>query len=162
MKKKENSMRRITVFSLFCFGLVCQAGESKVPFVDDQRAAGETYLVENAKREGVVVLRSGLQYEVIVEGNGRSPRRRDKVTTHYHGTFIDGRVFDSSVDRGRPIEFPVSGVIKGWTEALQLMQVGDKWRLFIPPHLAYGERGASGVIGPGTTLVFEVELLKVN
>jgi FKBP-type peptidyl-prolyl cis-trans isomerase FklB len=155
-------MRRIAVFGFFCLGLICQAEESEIPLRYDQRAAGEAFLAENAKREGVVVLRSGLQYEVIVEGDGRSPRRRDKVTTHYHGTFVDGRVFDSSIDRGRPIEFPVNGVIKGWTEALRLMQVGDRWRLFIPPHLAYGEEGAGGIISPGATLVFEVELLKVN
>lgn len=124
--------------------------------------AGKTFLAENAKREGVVTLPSGLQYEVLTEGNGPKPTLKDNVTTHYHGTLIDGTVFDSSVDRGEPASFPVGGVIKGWTEALQLMPVGSKWKLFVPSDLAYGERGAGGKIGPNTTLIFDVELIKIN
>lgn len=127
------------------------------------RAEGDAFLAENAKRAGIVTTASGLQYEVISagNGNGKQPTRNSRVSTHYHGTFIDGRVFDSSVQRGQPAEFPVSGVIAGWTEALQLMKEGDKWRLYVPSDLAYGERGSSGAIPPHCALVFEVELLKV-
>ncbi|MFT7297311.1 MAG: FKBP-type peptidyl-prolyl cis-trans isomerase FklB [Sphingobacteriales bacterium] len=124
--------------------------------------AGVDFLADNSKREGVVTLPSGLQYEVMTEGDGAKPTLQDNVTTHYHGTLIDGTVFDSSVDRDEPASFPVGGVIKGWTEALQLMPVGSKWKLFVPSDLAYGERGAGGKIGPNSTLVFEVELLKIN
>ncbi len=123
--------------------------------------AGKKFLAENAKKEGVVTLPSGLQYIVLKEGKGIKPTANDEVTTHYHGTLIDGTVFDSSVERGEPATFGVSQVIKGWTEALQLMNEGSKWRLFIPSNLAYGERGAGGSIGPNTTLIFEVELIKV-
>lgn len=124
-------------------------------------ADGEAFLAENAKREEVTVTDSGLQYEVMVEGDGEKPGRDSTVRTHYHGTLIDGTVFDSSVRRGEPAEFPVGGVISGWTEALQLMGVGSKWKLFLPYQLAYGERGAGGAIGPYATLVFEVELLAI-
>ena len=126
-------------------------------------AVGEEFLAENAKRDGVVVLESGLQYEIIEAGEEGSdkPTKESKVRTHYHGTFIDGKVFDSSYDRGQPAEFPVTGVIAGWVEALQMMPVGSKWKLFIPYQLAYGERGAGGAIGPYAALVFEVELLAI-
>ena len=123
---------------------------------------GANYLQENAKREGVTTLPSGLQYEVINDGTGPMPTIEDNVTTHYHGTLIDGTVFDSSVDRGEPASFPVGGVIKGWTEALQLMSVGSKWKLYVPYDLAYGERGAGAQIGPYSTLIFEVELISIN
>jgi FKBP-type peptidyl-prolyl cis-trans isomerase FklB len=123
---------------------------------------GKKFLAENSKKENVVTLESGLQYEVIKTGEGTKPTLNDQVTTHYHGTLIDGTVFDSSVERGEPASFPVSGVIKGWTEALQLMNVGSKWRLFVPYDLAYGERGAGPKIGPFTTLIFEVELISIN
>jgi FKBP-type peptidyl-prolyl cis-trans isomerase FklB len=123
---------------------------------------GKKFLAENSKKEKVVTLESGLQYEVIKTGEGAKPTLNDQVTTHYHGTLIDGTVFDSSVERGEPASFPVSGVIKGWTEALQLMNVGSKWRLFVPYDLAYGERGAGPKIGPFTTLIFEVELISIN
>tara|TARA_B100000927_G_scaffold170238_1_gene137282 strand:+ start:210 stop:821 length:612 start_codon:yes stop_codon:yes gene_type:complete len=123
---------------------------------------GRKFLAENSKKENVVTLESGLQYEVIKNGEGAKPTLNDQVTTHYHGTLIDGTVFDSSVERGEPASFPVSGVIKGWTEALQLMNVGSKWRLFVPYDLAYGERGAGPKIGPFTTLIFEVELISIN
>lgn len=122
---------------------------------------GEAFLAENAKKEGVVTLPSGLQYQIIKAGNGPKPAAEDEIKCHYHGTTIDGKVFDSSVDRGEPVAFPVNRVIPGWTEALQLMPVGSKWKLFIPAALAYGERGAGGDIKPNSTLIFEVELLEI-
>jgi FKBP-type peptidyl-prolyl cis-trans isomerase FklB len=124
---------------------------------------GQTYLTTNGQRKGVVTLPSGLQYEVLTEGTGAIPTTANKVKVHYTGTLIDGTIFDSSVQRGEPIVFPVTGVIKGWTEALQLMKVGSKWKLFIPSALAYGEQGAAGgKIGPNATLIFEVELLGIE
>lgn len=123
---------------------------------------GELFLKNNAEKEGVITLESGLQYEVLKEGDGAIPKSTDKVKVHYHGTLINGDVFDSSVQRGEPTSFPVTGVIKGWVEALQLMPVGSKWKLFIPSDLAYGERGAGQKIGPGTVLIFEVELLGIE
>jgi len=125
-------------------------------------SSGKIFLEENSKREGVVTLASGLQYEVINEGSGEKPTADDVVTTHYHGSLINGQVFDSSVERGQPASFPVNGVIKGWTEALQLMAVGSKWKLYIPYDLAYGEQGAGQAIAPYSTLVFEVELLEIK
>jgi len=122
---------------------------------------GEKFLSENGKREGVTTLESGLQYEVITEGSGEKPTINSQVTTHYHGTLLDGTVFDSSVARQQPATFGVGQVIKGWTEALQLMSVGSKWKLFIPYNLAYGEQGAGGAIKPYSTLIFEVELLEI-
>jgi len=124
-------------------------------------AEGEGFLSDNAKRDGVFVTESGLQYEVLVQGNGDKPTYESTVRTHYHGSFISGDVFDSSVVRGQPAEFPVSGVIAGWTEALQLMSVGSKFKLYVPYHLAYGERGAGASIPPFATLIFEVELLDI-
>lgn len=124
-------------------------------------AKGEKFLADNAKRDGVVTLPSGLQYEVMTKGDGAIPASSDQVKVHYHGTLIDGTVFDSSVDRGQPATFGVTQVIKGWVEALQLMPTGSKWKLFIPSDLAYGSRGAGGQIGPFSTLVFEVELLEI-
>lgn len=122
---------------------------------------GKAFLEENKKHASVKVTDSGLQYEVLAEGNGKKPSSTDTVRVHYTGSLIDGTVFDSSVTRGTPAEFPVSGVIRGWTEALQMMPVGSKWRLTIPHELAYGERGAGASIPPFATLVFEVELLDV-
>lgn len=124
-------------------------------------ATGMAFLAENAKRAGVVCLESGLQYEIITEGIGPKPGPTSAVTCHYHGTIIDGRVFDSSVQRGQPATFPLNRVIKGWTEALQLMSVGSKWRLFLPPHLAYKDQHVSAEIAPNSTLIFEVELLGI-
>lgn len=136
--------------------------EVKLERTKAARALGEAYLAENAKKPGVITTDSGLQYEVLVRGDGPMPTAKDKVKTHYHGTLIDGTVFDSSVERGKPISFPVMGVIKGWQEALQLMHVGDKLRLTIPYNLAYGERGSGQKIPPFSTLVFEVELLDIE
>jgi len=124
-------------------------------------AEGEAFLAENAQKPGINVTESGLQYEVIIQGEGAKPGPSSRVKTHYHGTLIDGTVFDSSVNRGQPIDFPVNGVIAGWTEALQLMPVGSKWRLYIPYQLAYGERGAGASIKPYSALIFDVELIDI-
>ena len=123
---------------------------------------GVQFLVENKKKENVIELPSGLQYEVLTEGNGEIPSATDTVKCHYHGTLIDGTVFDSSVQRGQPASFGVNQVIKGWVEALQIMPVGSKWRLFVPSNLAYGEQGAGNDIQPNSTLIFEVELLDIE
>lgn len=125
------------------------------------REAGEKYLAENAKKEGVVTLPSGLQYKVLTEGNGKKPKATDKVKCHYEGMLIDGTLFDSSIQRGEPATFPLNGVIAGWTEGLQLMAEGSKYRLFIPYNLGYGERGAGASIPPYAALVFDVELIEV-
>lgn len=135
-------------------GCVGQSGKAS------QRAA--KFLMENKSKEGVQTLPSGLQYKIINDGTGRTPTLADTVSTHYRGTLLDGTEFDSSYKRNAPAEFPVSRVIKGWTEALQLMKEGAKWILYVPPNLAYGERGAGGLIGPNETLVFEIELLQVK
>ena len=122
---------------------------------------GEKYLAENAQKEGVVTLPSGLQYKVLREGNGKKPKATDQVKCHYEGMLVDGTMFDSSVQRGEPATFPLNGVIAGWTEGLQLMQEGAKYRFFIPYQLGYGERGAGSSIPPFATLVFDVELIEV-
>ena len=124
--------------------------------------AGKKFLDDNAKRSGVKTTASGLQYEILKEGNGPKPAATDTVVVHYHGTTVEGKVFDSSVDRKKPATFPVNQVIPGWTEALQLMPVGSKWKLVIPAALAYGERGAGADIKPNSVLVFEVELLEIK
>lgn len=126
------------------------------------RAEGESYLAENAKKEGVTTTASGLQYKSVVAGNGAKPSKTDKVKVHYRGTLVDGTVFDSSYDRGEPIVFPVTGVIAGWVEGLQLMNVGSKFEFVIPSQLAYGANGSGGSIGPDATLIFEVELLAIE
>ncbi len=123
---------------------------------------GDAFLAENAKKEGVKTLPSGLQYKVITEGKGKKPKATDTVTVNYRGTLIDGKEFDSSIKRGQPATFPVGGVIPGWTEALQLMKEGSKWQLVIPSSLAYKEQGAGGIIGPNAVLIFEVELISIN
>lgn len=128
---------------------------------ETNKQAGKEFLAENAKRSGVVVLPSGLQYEVLAEGKGRKPKATDKVQCHYHGTLIDGQVFDSSIQRGTPAVFGVNQVIPGWVEALQLMPEGSRWKLYIPADLAYGEQGAGGSIPANATLIFEVELIKI-
>jgi len=129
---------------------------------DKNMKDGEAFLAENKKKEGVVTLPSGLQYKIITAGTGKKPTAADTVTTNYKGTLVDGTEFDSSYKRGQPASFPVSGVIAGWTEALQLMPVGSKWQLVVPPGLAYGPRGAGQTIGPNATLIFEVELLSIQ
>ena len=126
------------------------------------KALGDTFLAQNKSKDGVISLKSGLQYKVIKSGTGAAPKATDKVTTHYRGTLIDGTEFDSSYSRNEPSSFPVNGVIPGWTEALQLMHEGDKWQLFIPADLAYGNRKVGNIIKPNSTLIFEIELLKVN
>ncbi len=124
---------------------------------------GEAFLADNKNKAGIVTLESGLQYKVIKSGSGEQPKLKDTVTTHYRGTLIDGTEFDSSYSRNKPTSFPVSGVIKGWTEALQLMHIGDKWQLFVPADLAYGKQAPKGSkIGPNSTLIFDIELLEIN
>ncbi|MDO7873569.1 FKBP-type peptidyl-prolyl cis-trans isomerase [Hymenobacter sp. ASUV-10] len=136
--------------------------DTSTPDSMNNKAEGEAFLAENANKPGVTTLPSGLQYEVLTEGSGPKPTPRSSVTTHYHGTLINGNVFDSSYQRGQPATFGVNQVIAGWTEALQLMPEGSKWRLYIPSDLAYGKRGAGRDIGPDSALIFDVELLKVN
>ena len=142
--------------------LMAKQAEAMKQLSEKNRADGEKFLAENAKKEGEKVLPSGLQYREITPGTGKSPKTSDTVTTNYKGTLVDGTEFDSSYKRGQPATFPVSGVIPGWTEALQLMKEGAKWQLFVPPALAYGEKGAGQVIGPNATLIFEVELHTVK
>ncbi|MBO5974327.1 MAG: FKBP-type peptidyl-prolyl cis-trans isomerase, partial [Paludibacteraceae bacterium] len=137
-----------------------QAEKAEAEYAENKKA-GEDFLAENAKKEGVVVTPSGLQYEIIKAGNGELPTDNDRVKVQYHGTLLDGTVFDSSVNRGNPAEFVVSGVIKGWTEALKMMPVGSKWKLYIPQELAYGSRD-NGTIKPFSMLIFEVELLSIE
>jgi len=122
---------------------------------------GNNFLAQNKLNDDVIELESGLQYKILQKGSGSTPKITDKVKCHYHGTLIDGTVFDSSISRKEPAVFPVNGVIKGWIEALQLMNIGSKWQLFIPPHLAYGDHGTGGPIGPKMTLIFEVELIGI-
>lgn len=129
--------------------------------VKEAKEAGEKFLAENKTREGVVTLESGLQYKILNEGSGAKPTANDTVKCHYEGRLINGQVFDSSIRRGEPAEFPVGGVIAGWVEALQLMPVGSKWQLYIPSELAYGQHGAGAAIGPNETLIFDVELLEI-
>jgi FKBP-type peptidyl-prolyl cis-trans isomerase FklB len=126
------------------------------------KARGEKFLAENKSKDGVKTTASGLQYKVIKEGTGKKPAKENTVKVHYTGTTIDGKVFDSSVERGEPIEFPLAGVIAGWTEGVQLMSVGSKYTLYIPSNLAYGEQGAGQAIGPNETLIFDVELLDIT
>ena len=138
-----------------------QAEETK-KLAEKNSKEGEAFLEENKKKEGVKTLPSGLQYKVITEGTGRTPQPADTVTVNYRGTTVDGKEFDSSYKRGQPAHLPVSGVIPGWSEALQLMKEGAKWQLFIPPGLAYGDKGAGNLIGPNATLIFEVELISIK
>lgn len=140
-------------------GVADQLAQMKADKANANLKAGQDFLAQNKNKPGVTELPSGLQYEVLVQGNGEKPTAQNEVTCHYHGTLIDGTVFDSSVQRGKPASFPLNMVIKGWTEGLQLMPTGSKWRFFIPPHLGYGDRQVSAQIGPNSTLVFEVELI---
>jgi FKBP-type peptidyl-prolyl cis-trans isomerase FklB len=141
--------------------LMKKAQERRNQAAANNKKEGEAFLAENKKKEGVVTLPSGLQYKVVTPGDGPSPKETDTVETNYRGTLIDGTEFDSSYKRGQAAVFPVKGVIRGWTEALQLMKVGGKWQLFVPPELAYGEKG-TGPIGPNMTLIFDVELMSIK
>ena len=140
-------------------GIADKLAQLKADKAAENLKAGQAFLAENKTKPGVTELPSGLQYEIITNGTGEKPKIFNQVTCHYHGTLIDGTVFDSSVNRGKPATFPLNMVIKGWTEGLQLMSAGSKWRFFIPPHLGYGERQVSAEIGPNSTLIFEVELI---
>ncbi len=142
--------------------LIKQQEQGQQAVSGKNKLLGDAFLLQNKTKEGVVTLESGLQYKVINKGTGPSPKASDKVTTHYRGTLIDGTEFDSSYSRNKPSSFPVNGVIAGWTEALQLMHVGDKWQLFIPSNLAYGSRAVGNIIKANSTLIFEIELLKIN
>ena len=142
--------------------MMAKKAEARQKLAEKNKADGEKFLAANAKKEGVKSLPSGLQYKVITPGKGKSPKPSDTVTVHYKGTLIDGTEFDNSYKRGQPATFPVSGVIPGWTEALQLMKEGAKWRLFIPSKLAYGEMGKGRDIGPDAALIFEVELISIK
>jgi FKBP-type peptidyl-prolyl cis-trans isomerase FklB len=143
-----------------------QAEQQQKQFItklsEKNRLEGESFLEKNRTEEGIIALNSGLQYKVLTPGTGPKPSSFDDVTVHYRGSFIDGRIFDSSYERGKPHSFPVNRVIAGWSEALQLMKVGDRWQIFIPHYLAYGEAGFNNEIGPSTTLIFEMELLGIN
>ena len=156
----ENEIREVT--TAFRQEMATKQAEEKKKLAEKNKKEGEAFLDENKKKEGVKTLPSGLQYKVITEGSGRSPKESDTVTVNYKGTFVDGTEFDSSYKRGEPATFPANGVIKGWTEALPLMKEGAKWQLFIPSDLAYGEAGAGNVIGPNTILIFEVELISIK
>jgi FKBP-type peptidyl-prolyl cis-trans isomerase FklB len=155
----EEEMR--TVLAAFQKEMTAKQAEKMKVVGEKNKKEGEAFLAENKKKEGIKTLASGLQYKIIKQGTGNIPKATDKVTTHYQGTLIDSTEFDSSYKRGEPATFPVSGVIPGWTEALQLMKVGSKWQLFVPSNLAYGERGAGTKIGPNAVLMFTIELLSV-
>ncbi len=142
--------------------LIAKQAEARKHMGEKNKQEGDAFLAENKQKEGVTTLPSGLQYTVIEAGTGKTPKATDTVVTNYRGTLINGTEFDSSYKRGKPATFPVNGVIKGWTEALQLMKEGAKWKLFIPSDLAYGERGAGNTIGPNATLIFDIELISVK
>jgi len=156
-QQREEAMRQLQQ------DVVAKRNENAKKAGEKNKLEGETFLAENAKKEGVITLPSGLQYKILKQGDGKKPQLTDEVTTNYRGTLIDGTEFESSYKSGEPVSFQVTGVIiAGWTEALQLMPVGAKWQLFIPSNLAYGERGRGGPIGPNATLIFEIELLSIN
>lgn len=162
LEPKLTEQQVSTAIQAFQLAMQAQAAERNKVAAEKNKQEGVAFLAANKKKAGVVALQSGLQYVVLEKGNGAKPKSTDTVRTHYHGTLIDGTVFDSSVQRGEPATFAVGGVIRGWTEALQLMPIGSKWRLFVPSELAYGPRGAGGAIGPHATLIFEVELLAIE
>ncbi len=160
--KPEELTAAMEAFEKVMQGKQAEMQKAQAAKAGEVKASAAKFLAENGKREGVTTTASGLQYEVLKKGEGAKPVPTDKVNVHYHGTLLSGKVFDSSVDRGEPITFGVQEVIKGWTEGLQLMSVGSKYKFFIPADLAYGDNGAGADIGPGETLVFEVELLKIE
>lgn len=155
----EEEMR--TVMTAFQKEMAAKQTERMKVIGEKNKKEGEAFLAANKKKEGVKTLKSGLQYKVIKEGTGKTPKATDKVSCQYQGTLIDSTEFDSSYKRGEPATFPVNGVIPGWTEALQLMKVGSKWQLFVPSNLAYGEKGAGPLIGPNAVLIFTVELVSI-
>ncbi|KAF3981530.1 MAG: FKBP-type peptidyl-prolyl cis-trans isomerase [Methylococcales symbiont of Hymedesmia sp. n. MRB-2018] len=155
-----NTRHRVIALLTILFLGISMSSMANATSPEENRIAGETFLAENAKKANIVTTASGLQYEVLTEGEGFSPSATTTVTVHYQGTTLDGKEFDSSYKRGSPASFPLNRVIAGWTEGLQLMNVGAKYRFFIPSHLAYGQRGAGADIGPNSTLIFEVELIK--
>ena len=150
------------VMTAFQQEMMAKQSKETGELAEKNQKEGDAFLAANKKKDSVITLPSGLQYQILVEGSGKKPTLNDTVTTNYSGTLIDGTEFDNSYKRGEPATFPVSGVIPGWTEALQHMKVGAKWQLFIPSNLAYGERGAGQTIGPNATLIFEVELLSIK
>jgi len=156
---EDEALQAITTFQQ---ALMAKQAEAMRKLGEKNKADGEKFLAENAKKEGVKTLPSGLQYKEIAPGTGKSPKATDTVTAHYKGTLIDGTEFDSSYRVGQPATFEVSGVFPGWTEALQRMKVGAKWQLFVPSNLAYGEAGRGAMIGPNATLIFELELISVE
>ncbi len=158
---KQLTYRASAVLTAFLIGFT-MFSMANATSPSENKAAGEAFLAENAKKENIITTASGLQYMIIEHGEGVSPSASDNVTVHYKGTTIDGTVFDSSYDRGAPATFPLNRVIAGWTEGLQLMKEGAKYRFFIPSELAYGERGAGRDIGPNSALIFDVELIKVR
>ena len=160
-KVEKTDQELQAAFLAFQQALQKMASEQAAKAGENNKKEGEAFLAANAKKEGVKVTKSGLQYKVVKTGEGASPKQTSKVTTHYEGRLLDGTVFDSSYKRGAPATFGVTQVIPGWTEALQLMKEGDQWELYIPSNLAYGERGAGGDIGPNSTLIFKIELIKV-
>jgi FKBP-type peptidyl-prolyl cis-trans isomerase len=157
-KKLIGVSQAVMLLALLQFAAIGYTEESK----PQTPKTGEAFLAQNAKQPGVKTTSSGLQYKVVKEGTGRKPTATDTVTVHYRGTFIDGKEFDSSYSRNQPAVFPLNGVIKGWTEGLQLMTTGSRYMLYIPPALAYGERGIADVISPNSTLIFEVELISIK
>lgn len=159
MNKLNQRICTILIAVLAGFGLFSMANAGSP---QENKAAGEKFLAENGKKPNIKTTASGLQYEVLTEGKGKKPAATDNVTVHYKGTTIDGKEFDSSYSRGEPTSFPLNGVIPGWTEGVQLMAEGSKYKFYIPSNLAYGENGAGGAIGPNETLIFEVELIKIN
>jgi len=154
---------RKTILGTFKKKMMAKQLEARKALASQNRKEGKAFLAKNATEKGVITLKSGLQYKVIKPGTGNIPEATDKVTTLYQGTLLNGTLFDSSLKRDEPTTFPVNGVIAGWREALQLMKEGAKWRLFVPPKLAYGKRGTpTGTIGPNATLIFEIELISIN
>lgn len=153
--KQEEAQRVITDFQ-------AKKAQEMAEVMNKKQAEAKAYMEENGKKEGVVTTASGLQYEILKEGDGATPTENDKVIANYKGTLLDGTVFDSSYDRGEPATFPVKGVIQGWQEALQMMKEGAKWRIVVPANLAYGPRGAGQLIGPNETLIFEIELIAIT
>lgn len=156
----EDEVREVT--TAFRQEMMSRQAEEAKKLSEKNKKEGDAFLAENSGKEGIKTLPSGLQYKVITEGAGRSPKATDIVNVNYRGTLVDGTEFDSSYKRGQPVTFPVNGVIPGWSEALQLMKEGAKWQLFIPANLAYGEKGAGNTIGPNATLIFEVELISIK